>query len=83
MRIVAIHERSDDFRYEALEITINDVYKFSVYHSEDTPEDNTLYRNFSDCFDIPNMLKLAYEAGRRNEKLEIKYYKEGDLLWLH
>lgn len=78
MRVVVTHERSDDFTYEALEIIIDDIYKFSVHHSEDSPEDNTLYRNFSDCYDIPNMLQRAYEAGKNGEPFEIEYYGEDD-----
>lgn len=78
MRVVVAHECSDDFTYEALEIVIDDTYNFSVYHSDDSPEDNTLYRNFSDCFDIPNMLQRAYEAGRRGEPFEVEYCGEED-----
>lgn len=76
MKIIVIHEQSDDYTYGGLEIVIDDTYKFSVYHSEDMPEDNTLYRNFADCFDIPEMLKMAYEAGKRNEPFIIEYYGE-------
>lgn len=78
MRVVVTHERSDDYMYAGLEIVIDDTYKFSVHHSEDSPEDNTLDRSFADCFDIPSMLKRAYEAGKNGEELEIEYISEGN-----
>lgn len=74
MKVIVTHERSDDMMYEAFEIVIDDTYKFAVHHSEDTPEDNNLHRNFSDCLDIPSMLKMAYEAGKKDEPLEIDYF---------
>ena len=36
------------------------------------PEDNNLYRNFSDCYSISKLMQMAHEAGRRGEPLEIK-----------
>lgn len=76
MRVVVTREKSDDYTYEALEIVIDGKHKFSVHHSEDTPEDNTLYRNFSDCYDIPALLRKAYEAGKRGEKFELEYEED-------
>lgn len=76
MRVVVTHERSDDFLYEGLEIVIDGTYNFNVYNNHYTPEDNNLERNFSDCFDIPDMLRKAYEAGKNGEKLEIVYSDE-------
>lgn len=35
------------------------------------PEDNTLGRNFNDCFGIPDLLQKAYNAGKSGEQLEI------------
>lgn len=77
MRVIVTHERSDDYMYEGLEIVIDDTYKFSVSHSEDSPEDNNLHRNFADCYDIPNMLRKAYDAGKRGEEFDIEYTNEG------
>lgn len=77
MRIVVTEEFSDDYTYESLEIVIDNKAKFHVY-SSDSPEDNTLSRNFSDCYDIPALLKKAYEAGKKGEKLEIIYNEEDE-----
>lgn len=72
MRVVITEQVSDDFEFEMLEIVIDDTTKFSVC-SGDSPEDNTLSRNFSDCYDIPALLKKAYEAGKRGEKFLVEY----------
>lgn len=76
MRVVITEHISDDFEYEMLEITIDDSTKFKVESSTDSPEDNFLSRNFSDCYDIPALLKKAYEAGQRNEGFSIEYTSE-------
>jgi hypothetical protein len=44
--------------------------------SDGEPEDNTLYRNFNDVLKIPDLMKLAFEAGKRGEELEIEEVKE-------
>lgn len=35
------------------------------------PEDNSLCRNFNDCFNISNLMHIAYEAGKNGEKFEL------------
>lgn len=47
------------------EIWIDGKKQFSVYDGE--PEDSNLSRNFSSCFDIPFLMKQAWEAGKRGE----------------
>lgn len=78
MRVVVINEQSDDFMYESLEIIIDDTYKFNVCHDIDSPEDNTMDRNFADCLDIPDMLERAYKAGKNGEEFEIEFYGDED-----
>ena len=41
------------------------------------PEDANLYRDFNDVYRIINALRIAHEAGRNGEKLEI-IHKEVD-----
>jgi hypothetical protein len=41
------------------------------------PEDNTLYRNFSDILGVAELMKMAYEAGKRGEELEIEEERNG------
>ena len=34
-------------------------------------EDNNLIRNFKDCYNIVDAIKMAYESGKNGEELEI------------
>ena len=40
---------------------------FEVYDGE--PEDSNLGRDFSDCFKIPKLMKMAYDAGKNGETI--------------
>ena len=40
------------------------------YLSEGEPEDMIFGRNLNDAYSIAKMLKAAYDAGKRDEKLE-------------
>lgn len=53
----------------ALEIKINGKSEFKAHDGE--IEDNNLCRNFSDCFKVPKLMKMAYEAGKNGEKFEM------------
>ena len=48
------------------------------YLSEGEPEDMTFGRDLSEVFGIVKMLKFAYEAGKRDEKLEYVLEEEKD-----
>lgn len=66
------HEDDYDFR-QYLDITVNTQDKelcFSFYDGE--PEDNNLSRNFSDCYNIVDAMKLAWEAGKRGEEFVLE-----------
>ena len=43
--------------------------KFNV--SDGEPEDANLSRDFSDCFIIDNLMKLAYDAGKNGEAFSL------------
>ena len=59
---------------ESLEIVATteegETMELSFFDGE--PEDNTLSRNFSDCSRIESIIHMAYEAGQRNEGLEVE-----------
>lgn len=78
MKIIVTNDTNEDMTYESLEISIDDVYKFRVYHDMEAPEDNDLGRNFSDCHDIPDMMRKAYIAGKNGEDFEIEYIGDED-----
>jgi len=55
---------------DAMVIKINGTKVFSVHDGE--PEDNTLSRNFNDCWSIVKLIRQAYEAGKKQEGLFFK-----------
>lgn len=57
-----------DFR-DQLEIIVNDKIEFCFCEGE--PEDRTLSRDFNDCYNIPKLMKMAFNAGERGEGLII------------
>jgi len=73
MKIIVNETNSSDGYYESLEIIIDDVTKFYVHSDVDSQEDNVLSRNFSDCYDIPTLLKKAYDAGVKGEDFDIDF----------
>lgn len=54
---------------DRIEIRFDGKCLFSVHDGE--PEDNNLSRNFNSCYGILDLLKKAYEVGKRGENLEI------------
>jgi hypothetical protein len=64
-----------DYR-DCFEIEIDGKTAFSAYDGE--PEDNSLGRNFSSVYSIPNLMQRAYEAGKNGEEFEITNTHWGD-----
>ena len=52
-----------------LTILIDGVERFSVMDGE--PEDSNLNRDFNDCWNVPDLMRSAYEAGKNGETFEI------------
>lgn len=73
MRVV-VSSRSEeeiercDYR-DAYMIEVDGKEVFSVY--DDEPEDSNLGRSFSDVYKIDNIIRMAFEAGKRGEELLI------------
>lgn len=61
-----------DYR-EAYEIEIDGKKVFEVADGE--PEDSRLSRNFNDVFQIIDLLKIVYEAGKTGQPLEFEKKK--------
>ena len=59
-----------DYR-DRLVIKVDGKEMLDVYDGE--PEDNNLSRNFNDCLQVPDLMKLAYEAGKKGEELEVEF----------
>lgn len=52
--------------------------ELSFYLSEGEPEDMIFERNLNDTYSIAKMLKAAYDAGKRDEKLEYVFERNKD-----
>lgn len=68
------HENWDWRGYYSLETEGN---KLNFLDGE--PEDANLSRDFSDVYSILELVKLAHEAGKKGEELEIETIKIDDL----
>ena len=74
MRVIERFNNDDMDEYHFYEVELTDdkgntVEKMSVSDSCDTPEDNTLGRSFADIYQVVDMIKAAYEAGKNGEDL--------------
>ncbi|MDQ0174413.1 hypothetical protein [Bacillus chungangensis] len=66
MEVIEIHNTIDeDEMREALTIQVNGKTLFNVFDGE--PEDRLLMRDFNDCYNIVDLMRLAYQAGRDGE----------------
>lgn len=68
MKIKETRGQYEDYR-SYIRISIDNKLAFSAHDGE--PEDNTLSRNFADCFCVVDLMKLAYEAGLKGEPFEV------------
>ena len=60
-----------------MEISIDEEYVFSVYDGE--PEDANLSRDFNDCWSIPKLMKMAYDAGKLDDDFEITHVEVDEI----
>jgi len=58
-----------DYR-DMLEILIDGKSSFSVFDGE--PEDANLLRDFNDCWVIPELMHVAFDAGKNGEDFVIE-----------
>ena len=61
---------ADNDYKDYLEIFVDGKLVFSV--SDGEPEDSCLCRDFNDCREIVEMMKLAFDAGARGETWEVE-----------
>lgn len=65
-----------DYR-DAMEIKVDNRCVFKV--RDDEPEDSNLGRSFSDVYKIPDLMRMAYEAGKNGEELLIDSVESEDI----
>jgi len=68
---ITILPRPEDLcdEYDSYKLEIDGKLQFEVMRGE--PEDATFSRDLSDIFKIPDLMKMAYEAGKRGEPFEL------------
>jgi hypothetical protein len=73
MKLITIHSNtSSDEGEDHFKVMLKDEEGktlASVGFGRGEPEDFSLNRDLNDAFDIPKMIKIAYEAGKRGEEL--------------
>ena len=65
-----------DYR-DILEISVDGNRVFFVFDGE--PEDANLRRDFNDCWKIGDMMKMAYDSGKKGEDFGISTIREDEL----
>lgn len=65
------YEEKEDEDYEWAECKIyeNGNTIFDVHHDSEALEDNNLWRNFSDCYNVMCLLEKFYKYGLENRKI--------------
>jgi hypothetical protein len=63
-------------RQTSLCVKIDGKRVFGINELCECPEDATFERDLSDCNNIPELLKRAYEAGKAGDFFEIEYVQE-------
>ena len=79
IEIISLTEEGQERRdyRNILMIKVDGKQVFEVFDGE--PEDANLARDFSDCWNIPKMLKAAHKAGLAGEKLEMERSEEDEI----
>lgn len=72
MKITQTHYvDNEDYAAEHLNIAVDGVDLANFNWQQDCPEDNSLSRNFRDCFKIAELMEKAYLAGKNGEDFEL------------
>ncbi|MEH7464609.1 hypothetical protein V7166_21870 [Bacillus thuringiensis] len=77
MKVTLIHGTNWNDE-ERLEFEINGSCMFSIRSLSECPEDATLGRDLNFVYDIEDYIKMAYEAGKAGEPLEIEHIDEDE-----
>ena len=71
MNVKLIHGANWD-EAATLEIHVDGQEVVSAYPLYECPEDATLERNLNFVYDIPDLMRKAYEAGKRDEEFIVE-----------
>ncbi|MEG0133077.1 MAG: hypothetical protein RR851_10300 [Clostridium sp.] len=73
VRVLSLTEESQEERdyRDILVIEVDGKKVFEVMDGES--EDSNLSRDFNDCFNVPKLMEMAYEAGKKGEDFKVKH----------
>lgn len=81
MKVIETHDVYEDYEKGSVSVTLyNDEGKriAGVDISAGEPEDNTFYRDLNGAYNIADLVKVAYEAGKRGEPYEYVFLDESE-----
>lgn len=70
--IIKIREGFDCDDLEWQEMTVDGKYGMSVYPLCDCPEDAIIGRSLPSCFEVLDLMRLAYNAGKNGEEIIVE-----------
>lgn len=74
MKVTVINQADKRGENHRISIRVNSVHVVDIGDSlSETPEDATLDRDLSFVYDIPDLMEMAYTAGRNGEEFEIQH----------
>lgn len=73
MQVIIKHLKDNPDYRQGIQIFIDGEQVFYALDGE--PEDNSLARNFSDCYQIESMLRKAHAVGYCGESIEVQNIK--------
>lgn len=80
MQIVTYYDdgEASDYEYDRFTLVVTndngESKRFSIGRGE--PEDMYLFRDLNDALDVPDLMKMAYEAGKNGEELILQESEE-------
>lgn len=69
IKVYSTDGEADNYEWAECKIYENDKLIFDVSHSYWTPENNTLWRNFSDCYNVICLLQKFYQYGLEGKQV--------------
>jgi hypothetical protein len=76
--IVKLVHGTDYDEMATLDIYVDDECQLSAYPLNESPEDAYLERALSFVYDIPGLMRQAYEAGKRGDEFTIVEVDESE-----
>lgn len=74
MKVEIINYQEDEFdTIQGFAVKIDGEEKFNFWSDPYSPEDNNMNRNFSGVIDIPEVINMAFEHGKKHPEEQIEF----------